>query len=402
MWKCKWIFLFLIPQILSAEGFQKGNLMLFGSGSYGLGMSSGSLERYTETYNFPTYLFYRDGVSPEARNFYFYALTEFNSDQVQLNSHLGEMGVQYALLKYLSVGLTGVYQSIEASNLRQLEPTFVLLAANQLQRQYPSSSYNDSLSSAELLSFLIRKDQRISSITTGNLDFGIHFLPNSVFDPYIRFGGGIGNERQSGGNVQRFFAGLGLRFHFASYFLFLEALTTNTYIVDYKAQVNAFRNRGNFEESFVSLGFGKQFSLVSTTEEPNVAPAVQTLEKTQQAESPPPGIKTFSFLANEIFEPKTTRVHVEGRAKLDALARSFTIEYPQYEILIINYVAPIPGTEEEDPLHEQFGINRSFAIFQILREKNIPAARIVNATAGSTRYELDSSERVLFELRAKP
>ncbi|PJZ85560.1 hypothetical protein [Leptospira harrisiae] len=400
MWKCKWIFLFLIPQFLSAEGFQKGNLMLFGSGSYGLGMSSGSLERYTETYNFPSYLFLRDSLSPEARNFYFYALNEFNSDQVQLNSHLGEVGIQYALFKFLSVGLTGVYQSIEASNLRQLEPTFVLLAANQLQRQYPSNSYNDSLSSAELLSFLIRKDQRISSITTGNLDFGIHFLPNSVFDPYIRFGGGIGNERQSGGNVQRFFAGLGLRFHFASYFLFLEALTTNTYIVDYKAQVNTFRNRGNFEENFVSLGFGKQFSIGSSHEEPSGSTVVQTLDKTQLAE-PPPRIKTFSLLASEIFEPKSTRIHVEGRAKLDALARSFAIEYPEYEIVIINYVAPFPGAEEDDPLQEQFGINRSFAIFQILREKNIPASRIVNATAGSTRYELDSSERVLFELRAK-
>ncbi|TGL12988.1 hypothetical protein [Leptospira meyeri] len=402
MWKRKWIFLFLIPQFLFAEGFQKGNLMLFGSGSYGLGLSSGSLERFTETYNFPTYLFYRDSLSPEAKTLFFYGLTEFNSDQVRLNSHLGEVGVQYALFKYVSFGLTGVYQSIEASNLRQMDPSFVLLSANQLQRQYPSSSFNDSLSSAELLSFLIRKDQRISSITTGNLDFGIHFLPNSVFDPYIRFGGGIGNERQSGGNVQRLFAGVGLRFHFASsYFLFLEALTTNTYIVDYKAQVNAFRNRGNFEESFVSLGFGKQFSLGTSADEPNVATVVQTLEKTQQAESPP-RIKTFSFLASEIFEPNTTRIHVEGRAKLDALARSFAIEYPEYEILIVNFVAPFPRTEEEDPFNEQFGINRSFAIFQVLREKNIPATRIVNATAGSTRYELDSSERVLFELRAKP
>ncbi|MGE8723009.1 hypothetical protein ACO2KH_17925 [Leptospira terpstrae] len=85
---------------------------------------------------------------------------------------------------------------------------------------------------------------------------------------------------------------------------------------------------------------------------------------------------------------------MEGRAKLDALARSFAIEYPEYEILIIYFVAPFPGSEEQDPLDEQFGINRSFAIFQILREKNIPTTRIVNATAGSTRYELDSSERV--------
>lgn len=402
MWKYKWIFLFLVPQFLSAEGFQKGNLMLFGSGSYGLGMSSGSLERYAETYNFPSYLTFRDGLSPESRALYFYGLTEYNSDQIQLNSHLGELGVQYALFKYISVGLTGVYQSIEASNLRLLEPTLVLLMGNQLQRQYSSSSISDSLFSAELVSFLIRKDQRISSITTGNLDFGIHFLPNSVFDPYIRFGGGIGNERQAGGNVQRLFAGIGLRFHFvSSYFLFLEALKTNTYIVDYKAQANTFRNRGNFEESFVSLGFGKQFSLGSITDEPIVTADVQTIEKTEQKESLPQ-IKTFSFLASEIFEPKTTMIHVEGRAKLDALARSFAIEYPEYEILIINFVAPFPGSEEEDPLHEQFGINRSFAIFQILREKNIPATRIVNATAGSTRYELDSSERVLFELRAKP
>ncbi|EMY62351.1 hypothetical protein [Leptospira terpstrae] len=76
MWKYKWIFLFLVPQFLSAEGFQKGNLMLFGSGSYGLGMSSGSLERYAETYNFPSYLTFRDGLSPESRALYFYGLTE--------------------------------------------------------------------------------------------------------------------------------------------------------------------------------------------------------------------------------------------------------------------------------------------------------------------------------------
>ncbi|WP_108958032.1 hypothetical protein [Leptospira ellinghausenii] len=401
MWKCKWLFLFLIPQLLSAEGFQKGNLMLFGSGSYGLGMSSGSLERFAETYNFPTYLAYRDGLSAETRTIAYYLLTDFNSDQVRLNSHLGEVGVQYAFFKYLSVGLTGVYQSIEASNLRQIEPTFVLLNASQIQRQFPSSSYNDNLFSSELLSFLIRKDRRISSITTGNLDFGIHFFPNSVFDPYIRFGGGLGNERQSGGKVERFFAGLGLRFHFASsYFLFFEALTTNTYIVDFKPQVNTFRNRGNFEENFVSLGFGKQFSIGSANEESKVISVEQTLDKTQTIESPP-RIRTFSFLASELFEPRTTRIHIEGRAKLDALARSFAIEYPEYEIVIINFVAPFPGTEEEDPLHEQFGINRSLAIFQILREKNIPAKRIINATAGSTRYELDSSEKVIFELRAK-
>ncbi|MCW7462020.1 hypothetical protein [Leptospira limi] len=401
MWKCKWIFLLLLPNILFAEGFRKGNLTLFGSGSYGLGMSSGSLERFAETYNFPTYLSFREGLSQETSALFYYGLTEFNSDQVRLNSHLGEMGVQYAFFKYLSIGLTGVYQSIEASNLRQLEPTFVFLSANQLQRQYPTSSYYDSLFSAELFSFLIRKDQRISSITTGNLDFGIHFLPNSVFDPYIRFGGGMGNERQSGGKVERFFAGVGLRYHFlSSYFIFLEALTANTYIVDFKPQVNTFRNRGNFEESFVSLGIGKQFSLASSNEESNVTSVVQSIDKTPTIESPP-HIKTFSFLASELFEPRTTRIHVEGRAKLDALARSFAIEYPEYEIVIINFVAPFPGTEEEDPFHEQFGINRSFAIFQILREKNIPAKRIVNATTGSTRYELDSSERVIFELRAK-
>ncbi|XDD47494.1 hypothetical protein AB3N60_05245 [Leptospira sp. WS39.C2] len=401
MWKCKWLLLFLIPQFLFAEGFQKGNLMLFGSGSYGLGITSGSLERHAETYNFPTYLVFRDGLSTESRTFYYYALSEFNSDQVRLNSHLGEVGVQYAFFKYLSIGLTGVDQSIEASNLRQLETSSVLLLASQFQRQFPSSSFNDNLFSGELLSFLIRKDQRISSIRTGNLDFGIHFLPNSVFDPYVRFGGGMGNERQAGGRVERLFAGIGLRYHFASsYFLFLEALTTNTYIIDYKTQANTFRNRGNFEESFISFGFGKQFSIGSSNEDPNGSTVVETLDKTQQTE-PPPRIKTFSFLASEIFEPKSIRIHVEGRAKLDALARSFAIEYPEYEIVIINYVAPFPGTEEEDPLHEQFGINRSFAIFQILREKNIPASRIVNATAGSTRYEIDSSERVLFELRAK-
>ncbi|TGL70974.1 hypothetical protein [Leptospira levettii] len=401
MWKCKWLFLFLIPQFLSAEGFQKGNLMLFGSGSYGLGMSSGSLERFVETYNFPSYLFFRDGVSTDAKIFSYYLLTDFNSDQVRFNSNLGEVGVQYAFFKYLSIGLTGVYQSIEASNIRQIEPTLVLLNASQLQSQNPSRSYNESLFSSELLSFLIRKDQKISSITTGNLDFGIHFFPNSVFDPYIRFGGGIGNERLSGGRVERFFSGLGLRFHFASsYFLFFEAIKANTYIVDYKAQVNRIPNRGNFEENFVSLGFGKQFSIGSSNEESKVTSETQNLDKTQTVEAPP-RIKTFSFLASELFEPKTTRIHIEGRAKLDALARSFAIEYPEYEIVIINFVAPFPGTEEEDPLHEQFGINRSLAIFQILREKNIPAKRIINATAGSTRYEIDSSEKVIFELRAK-
>ncbi|PJZ35864.1 hypothetical protein CH354_17475 [Leptospira levettii] len=387
--------------MLSAEGFQKGNLMLFGSGSYGLGMSSGSLERNAENYNFPTYLLYRDGYTQEARGLIYYGLTDFNSNQVQLNSTLGEIGVQYAFLKYLSIGLSGVAQSIEASNLRRIESSIVPLLASQLQWRNNSSSFNDNLFSSELLSFLIRKDRRISSITTGNLDFGIHFFPNSIFDPYIRFGGGIGNEGQSGGKVERFFAGLGLRFHFASsYFFFFEALTANTYIVDYKPQVNTFRNRGNFEENFVSLGFGKQFSIGSSNEESKVTSETQSLNKTQTVEAPL-RIRTFSFLASEIFEPRTTRIHVEGRAKLDALARSFAIEYPEYEIVIINFVAPFPGTEEEDPLHEQFGINRSLAIFQILREKNIPAKRIINATAGSTRYELDSSEKVIFELRAK-
>lgn len=396
------IFIILIPHLLSAEGFQKGNLMLFGSGSYGLGLTSGSLERNIEAYNFPTYLIFRDGLSSDTRVLSTYGLIEYNADQIRLNSHLGEVGVQYALFKYISVGLTGVSQTIQSSNLRQIDPFIVPLWASQLQRQNLSSSFNDNLFSAELLSFLIRRDQRISSITSGNLDIGIHFIPNSVFDPYIRFGGGIGNERQSGGKVERLFAGVGLRYHFAtSYFLFLEALKTNTYIVDYKGQTNTLRNHGNFEESFVSLGFGKQLTLNSSSDEPNATNITQSSEKNQLQELPP-RIKTFSFLSSEIFEPKTTRIHVEGRAKLDALARSLTIEYPEYEIVIINFVAPFPGTEEEDPLHEQFGINRSFAIFQILREKNSPASRIVNATAGSTRYDLDSSERVIFELRAKP
>ncbi|MGE8723010.1 hypothetical protein ACO2KH_17920 [Leptospira terpstrae] len=81
-------------------------------------MSSGSLERYGETYNFPSYLTFRDGFSPETRALYFYGLTEYNSDQIQWNSHLGEVGVQYTLFKYISFGVIGVYQPIEASNLR--------------------------------------------------------------------------------------------------------------------------------------------------------------------------------------------------------------------------------------------------------------------------------------------
>lgn len=72
--------------------------MLFDSGSYRLGLSSGSLERFTETYNFSTYLTYRDGLSPKSSALYFYGLIEFNSDQVRLNSHLEEVGVNKLFL----------------------------------------------------------------------------------------------------------------------------------------------------------------------------------------------------------------------------------------------------------------------------------------------------------------
>lgn len=196
-------------------------------------------------------------------------------------------------------------------------------------------------------------------------------------DPYIRVGGGAGYERMYGGGTNRVFGAVGFRYHFDSHFFVNAELEhSNVYIVNYSAPSSGHRNKGNFEETFYKIGLGVSFSTLGDGK-PEIETKPTSVLDTAGSELPSQSkepvlenkLERFVFLASEIFDLPTSRIHLEGRARLDAIARSLVNEYKDYDVLVITYTSPfrddLPGNYENYDL----GFERSQAISRILRDK---------------------------------
>ncbi|TGK84308.1 hypothetical protein EHQ31_06405 [Leptospira montravelensis] len=417
MQKMKWknlyvyvvIFLTFSTFTLYGEGFDQGSLVFYGFGSFGLGNHSGSLEKSVEITNQPNFLMLNSpfvDTSYRVGNYIIYS--EFVKNRTELSGHGGELGFEYGLFRYFGIGLSYSNQTITSSYFRAIEERNIILLS------FMGTNVNSQLENLNLgdtYDLVVQKRRTVFSGNSGDLNFFFHFFPNNVFDPYVRAGGGVGYEQLYGGTLNRIFGAVGFRYHFDSlFFLSAEVEHSNVYIVKYEPPSSGHRNKGNYEETFVKLGLGLSFSLTDNNtviSEPenlqsnvveSVGPEIPYQNKEPVTETK---LERFVFLASEIFDLPSSRIHLEGRARLDAIARSLENEYKDFDILVITYTSPfkedLPGNYENYDL----GFERSKAISRVLREKGVNPKRIIDSTQGSALYNVESKEKVVIELRKK-
>ncbi|TGK85249.1 hypothetical protein EHQ23_11340 [Leptospira bourretii] len=403
---CGIVFLFPILSV-KAEGFERGKLIFYGNGAFGIGENSGTLEKNVEKTNFPNFLAlnspYADNLSAYMN---YYTISTVNQQRTELSSHFGELGFEYGLFRYFGIGLSVSDQVIRASNFRSVDERQIILYALTATNY---STLLSRLNQGDIYDLAVQKKRDVFHSTSGDLNLFFHLQPNDPMDPYIRVGGGAGYERLFGGGTNRVFGAVGFRYHFDSHlFVNAELEHSNVYIVNYSAPSSGHRNKGNFEETFYKIGLGVSFStLGDVKQEIETKPTsvldtagseLPTQSKEQVIENK---LERFVFLASEIFDLPTSRIHLEGRARLDAIARSLVNEYKDYDVLVITYTSPfrddLPGNYENYDL----GFERSQAISRILRDKGVSPQRIINSTQGSSLYTVESKEKVVIELRKK-
>ncbi|MDF3818261.1 hypothetical protein P3G55_00030 [Leptospira sp. 96542] len=395
------IFLLIItPNVsfeVTAQGFSKGKLYLFGNGSLGFGNNSGSLEKKLEFYNYPTNLVLNN-TNPTSLFLIYHFTNRIANDQTILSSNSKEIGVEYGLFKYFGLGLAVSDQSIVTTREKKIDPnfqTFITLNSND------QTNLTSTLFQLSYLDFISQSRGTIFQAATLDLNLFFHPLSQNSFDPYIKIGGGAGRERQFGGSVNRLFGGIGLRYHINDrFFVYSEIEHANTYIVNYKAPTSGYRNYGNYEETSVKLGAGVSF-LSSNNSSPN-----ETNETTfKQIESKDFKSKVTEdkiiFLASEIFDLPSLAIHAEGKARLDAIVRKLQNEYKNHDVIIITYTTPFKMGRDGVFENYDLGFERSVTIASVIREKGISPKRILNSTYGSVFYQSDSLERVVFEFRQK-
>lgn len=400
---------FIVPLVSSVngQGFDRGNLIFYGSGSYGLGNHSGSMEKTVENTNFPNFIAvnspYTDNTFKVA-NYFLYKSS--NEERTALSSHGGELGFEYGIFRYFGIGLSTSNQVIRSSHFRAVESGDIIIFSLSTSNV---STQLTRLNNSDIYDFLVQRKRDVFNSTSGDLNLFFHLLPNNPIDPYVRVGGGVGYERLFGGSTNRVFGSMGLRYHISSHFFVnAEIEHSNVYMVKYEVPNSGHRNKGNYEETFVKLGFGVNFSLLGAKipeidNKPTSVVDSAGSEIPIQTKDPVPETKLdrFVFLASEIFDLPSSRIHLEGRARLDAIARSLENEYIDFDVQVITYTTPfkedVPGNYENYDL----GFERSQAISRVLREKGVNPRRIIDSTQGSAMYNVDSKEKVVIELRKK-
>ncbi|MCW7504709.1 OmpA family protein [Leptospira paudalimensis] len=400
------IFPFYPGSFVWGQGFDKGNFILYGMGMGGVGNNSGSIQKAVFNRNFPNYLVINSPFTDTTSRYLLYEFySNITEDRTRLSSRGGEVGFEYGLFRYFGLGLSVSNQVITSSYFQTVDNRVVLLyslladtAANQLAR----------LVSGDLYSYGAQRKRDVFNALSADLNFFIHFMPNQQFDPYFRFGGGTGAERLYGGNTNRVFGSLGIRYHFNHlFFISSEVEHANVYMVNYEAPSAGYRNKGNYEETAIKFGLGFSFGSnpepVIREETPKrVIDSIPNDDQLKTASIPNESkLERFVFFASEIFDLPSSRIHLEGRARLDAIARSLENEFKEYDILIITYTSPykedLPGNFENYDL----GFERAQAISRVLREKGVSPRRIIDSTQGSALYTVESKEKVVIELRKK-
>ncbi|XDD43681.1 OmpA family protein [Leptospira sp. WS60.C2] len=401
------IFLILPGSILFGQGFDRGNLIVYGMGAGGLGNNSGSLQKQVFNNNFPGYLALNTVSTDIASRYLSYAFyTGFTEDRARLSSRGGEIGVEYGIFKYFGIGLSATNQVITAANFRTLDTRLVSVAALSANSVSNQLTY---LNNGDLAQLFLQKRRDVYNALSADLNLFYHMNPNSAFDPYLKIGAGYGSESLYGGTTNRVFGALGMRYHFTDrFFVSAEVEHANTYIVFYNIPSSGYRNKGNYEETAGKLGFGMSFSLGkkenNTMEESPKKVIDSVLSDSNQISNtniPESKLERFVFFASEIFDLPSSRIHLEGRARLDAIARSLENEFKEFDILIITYTSPykedLPGNYE----NYDVGFERAQAISRVLKEKGVSPKRIIDSTQGSALYTVESKEKVVIELRKK-
>lgn len=126
---CGMVFLFPIFPV-QAEGFERGKLIFYGNGAFGIGENSGTMEKNVEKTNFPNFLAlnspYADNLSAYMN---YYTISTVNQLRTELSSHFGELGFEYGLFRYFGIGLSVSDQVIRASNFRSVDERQIILYA---------------------------------------------------------------------------------------------------------------------------------------------------------------------------------------------------------------------------------------------------------------------------------
>ncbi len=395
------LFLILgLPMFLQAQGFQKGRMYSYFGVASGLGNGSGSIEENVEVYSIPSV---RSGTTVFELAYTNTILRQQLGKGIRLSSQSAEFGFEYALFKYFGIGFGVSNQTLTSNRFPVI--SFPLITIASLDLGIASGDPDSGFALGNTIFLLTQKNTKIMESTTADLGFYYHLFPNSTWDPYIRLGGGMGVDRKFGGRTNRVFGGIGLRYHADDHLFFSGELEHgNVYIVDYEPGSNSFKNRGQYDETVFRAGVGFAFLSPSDSTE-NSTTEVGSKGKTDGNDEiyrkSANVMERYSFLATEIFEFPSNRIHLEGRARIDAIARNLHNEYSDCEAIIITFVSPYRDTQAGWFDNENVGMERAKLIAKTLKDKGIPASRIVETTKGSSRFKNDPVERVIVEIRRK-
>jgi hypothetical protein len=182
-----------------------------------------------------------------------------------LDSVGGSLGVEYALLNWLGIGLSIGRESYSLVNARVFPAGFELglLPVAILSGGSARASY---INGELIYPFAVVDANDFDRITYGDLNVSLHPLGGEgVLDPYLKLIGGYGRTKADGFQALRYGGALGLRFFVTDWFYVVTegAWINNDISGEVDTSVGIFESSSEFEGNLVDvqarLGFGFAF-----------------------------------------------------------------------------------------------------------------------------------------------
>lgn len=252
-----------------------------------------------------------------ADDLFLYSFAGSDSNRPYLHSSARSFLFEYGLSANWGIGFTLHNQLYKADNLSTSN-----YAQNML---YSAALYGSDITNTQVLAALnkryvgLKENANVMNIGTFDLNAAYHFSPGKVWDTYVRFGLGRGNDFFSSSAVTRYTAGAGSRYFVTEHFYLIgELQLAHNEIYKSKGNVlSKFAPNGTLNEAYIQIGAGiTPWEIWSRKQADPVPPAKEEKaeEETKKEEEipPPPEKKPETETSKEL--KKTIR---DSGLKLD-------------------------------------------------------------------------------------
>lgn len=245
----------MLPASLSAQDFfRQGRLLI--DASYGIGEPQGrtvnQISNNQELDNQISGLLYLQNTNPGSQALGLLYLTQ--DPEVTAESESFQIGIEYAVTDWLSLGGRLEQTKVTWNNVRLISPTSQLA----LLGGFGPFNAASGISSLDFLPLLLTDDVGLSDpVNTLNFDLGFHLFGSGAVDPYLKLqlGGGTFGD----GSALRAGTALGANFGLGdTLFLKTEAFAT-AYRLTLRESGQAARSSVDYTDLGVRLGVGVAF-----------------------------------------------------------------------------------------------------------------------------------------------